>query len=134
MSDRVQSVLSLVSEEATRELPMPVIAYFLITFALFLLLLGVTWSFRNTAYKVQSPHPRHPSSTRPRARPCRQTGRTAEHAPRRHGWDVRPIHHGHLVAASEVQALFDLDEVVFVPTGQPWQKADRRVSPPSTAT
>ena len=57
MSDRVQSVLSLVSEEATRELPMPVIAYFLITFALFLLLLGVTWSFRNTAYKVQSPRP-----------------------------------------------------------------------------
>ncbi len=57
MSDRVQSVLSLVSEEAARELPMPVIAYFLITFALFLLLLGVTWSFRNTAYKVQSPRP-----------------------------------------------------------------------------
>lgn len=56
MSDRVQSVLSLVPAEATNELPMPVIAYFLITFALFLLLLGVTWSFRNTAYKVQSPH------------------------------------------------------------------------------
>ena len=57
MSDRVQSVLSLASEEATRELPMPVIAFFLITFALFLLLLGVTWSFRNTAYKVQAPRP-----------------------------------------------------------------------------
>ena len=28
-----------------------------------------------------------------------------------------------------MQSLFDLDEVVFVPTGQPWQKADREVSP-----
>jgi nicotinate-nucleotide adenylyltransferase len=34
------------------------------------------------------------------------------------------------VAASEVQAWFDLHEVVFVPTGQPWQKATREVSPP----
>ena len=34
---------------------MPVIAYFLITFLLFVVLLGVTWSFRNTAYKVQAP-------------------------------------------------------------------------------
>jgi nicotinate-nucleotide adenylyltransferase len=38
------------------------------------------------------------------------------------GGTFDPIHHGHLVAASEVQARFDLDEVVFVPTGQPWQK------------
>ncbi len=45
------------------------------------------------------------------------------------GGTVDPIHHGHLVAASEVQAWFDLDEVVFVPTGEPWQKADRVVSP-----
>ena len=41
------------------------------------------------------------------------------------GGTFDPIHHGHLVAASEVQSWFDLDEVVFVPTGQPWQKADR---------
>jgi nicotinate-nucleotide adenylyltransferase len=33
------------------------------------------------------------------------------------------------VAASEVQAWFDLDEVVFVPTGDPWQKSERVVSP-----
>ena len=33
------------------------------------------------------------------------------------------------MAASEVQSFFDLDEVVFVPTGDPWQKADRDVSP-----
>ncbi|MBK5216189.1 MAG: nicotinate-nucleotide adenylyltransferase [Propionibacteriales bacterium] len=44
------------------------------------------------------------------------------------GGTFDPIHHGHLVAASEVQSWFDLDEVVFVPTGQPWQKADREVS------
>ncbi len=46
------------------------------------------------------------------------------------GGTFDPIHHGHLVAASEVQAWFDLDEVVFVPTGRPWQKGDRRVSEP----
>ncbi|HXH78292.1 nicotinate-nucleotide adenylyltransferase [Nocardioides sp.] len=45
------------------------------------------------------------------------------------GGTFDPIHHGHLVAASEVQAWFGLDEVVFVPTGAPWQKADRDVSP-----
>ncbi len=44
------------------------------------------------------------------------------------GGTFDPIHHGHLVAASEVQAWFDLDEVVFVPTGQPYQKSDRQVS------
>jgi nicotinate-nucleotide adenylyltransferase len=33
------------------------------------------------------------------------------------------------VAASEVQAWFDLDEVIFVPTGQPYQKSHRQVSP-----
>jgi nicotinate-nucleotide adenylyltransferase len=45
------------------------------------------------------------------------------------GGTFDPIHHGHLVAASEVQARFELDEVVFVPTGIPWQKDDREVSP-----
>ncbi|MGB0102239.1 MAG: nicotinate-nucleotide adenylyltransferase [Nocardioides sp.] len=45
------------------------------------------------------------------------------------GGTFDPIHHGHLVAASEVQAWFDLDEVVFVPTGDPWQKSDRVVTP-----
>ena len=33
-----------------------------------------------------------------------------------------------MVAASEVADLFDLDEVVFVPTGQPWQKRERTVT------
>jgi nicotinate-nucleotide adenylyltransferase len=45
------------------------------------------------------------------------------------GGTFDPIHHGHLVAASEVQFWFHLDEVVFVPTGQPWQKSERKVSP-----
>ncbi len=43
------------------------------------------------------------------------------------GGTFDPVHNGHLVAASEVAHLFDLDEVVFVPTGQPWQK-ERHVS------
>ena len=45
------------------------------------------------------------------------------------GGTFDPIHHGHLVAASEVGHYFGLDEVIFVPTGQPWQKGDRIVSP-----
>ncbi|XTZ18618.1 nicotinate-nucleotide adenylyltransferase [Micromonospora echinospora] len=45
------------------------------------------------------------------------------------GGTFDPIHHGHLVAASEVADRFGLDEVVFVPTGRPWQKADEAVSP-----
>ena len=44
------------------------------------------------------------------------------------GGTFDPVHHGHLVAASEVQDVFHLDEVVFVPTwAQPFKK-DRCVS------
>jgi nicotinate-nucleotide adenylyltransferase len=45
------------------------------------------------------------------------------------GGTFDPIHHGHLVTAEEARSQFSLDEVVFVPTGQPWMKADREVSP-----
>jgi nicotinate-nucleotide adenylyltransferase len=45
------------------------------------------------------------------------------------GGTFDPVHHGHLVAASEVADRFGLDEVLFVPTGEPWQKGDRAVSP-----
>ncbi|GAB3813681.1 nicotinate-nucleotide adenylyltransferase [Micromonospora zhanjiangensis] len=45
------------------------------------------------------------------------------------GGTFDPIHNGHLVAASEVADRFGLDEVVFVPTGQPWQKTDEPVTP-----
>src|SRR5450432_2659776 len=45
------------------------------------------------------------------------------------GGTFDPVHHGHLVAASEVAHNFALDEVIFVPTGQPYQKDYREVSP-----
>ncbi|RJK97241.1 nicotinate-nucleotide adenylyltransferase [Vallicoccus soli] len=44
------------------------------------------------------------------------------------GGTFDPVHHGHLVAAAEVASEFGLDEVVFVPTGLPWQKSQRAVS------
>src|ERR1700710_597214 len=63
------------------------------------------------------------------------TGLARRHAPEDRlyrlggmGGTFDPIHHGHLVAASEVAARFDLDEVVFVPTGQPTFKLDQDVT------
>jgi nicotinate-nucleotide adenylyltransferase len=47
------------------------------------------------------------------------------------GGTFDPIHHGHLVAAEEARHAFDLERVLFVPVGDPWQKADQDVSPAS---
>jgi nicotinate-nucleotide adenylyltransferase len=45
------------------------------------------------------------------------------------GGTFDPVHHGHLVAASEAAAEFALDSVVFVPTGQPVFKRGQYVTP-----
>ncbi|MEV5574159.1 nicotinate-nucleotide adenylyltransferase [Spirillospora sp. NPDC052269] len=45
------------------------------------------------------------------------------------GGTFDPIHHGHLVAASEVAHFFALDEVIFVPTGLSSHKPDQKVTP-----
>jgi nicotinate-nucleotide adenylyltransferase len=45
------------------------------------------------------------------------------------GGTFDPIHYGHLVTAEEALVQFALDAVVFVPTGRPWMKEDREVSP-----
>ncbi|MDC4233130.1 nicotinate-nucleotide adenylyltransferase [Actinomyces sp. B33] len=45
------------------------------------------------------------------------------------GGTFDPIHHGHLVAASEVMDVFDLDQVVFVPASMQPFKTGRRVTP-----
>jgi len=45
------------------------------------------------------------------------------------GGTFDPIHYGHLVTAEEALVQYSLDGVVFVPTGRPWMKQDRSVSP-----
>ena len=45
------------------------------------------------------------------------------------GGTFDPIHYGHLVTAEEALHQFELDEVVFVPTGRPWMKEHEVVSP-----
>jgi nicotinate-nucleotide adenylyltransferase len=38
------------------------------------------------------------------------------------GGTFDPIHFGHLIAAEAVAKSYELDSVIFVPTGNPWQK------------
>ncbi|GIV01043.1 MAG: putative nicotinate-nucleotide adenylyltransferase [Actinomycetota bacterium] len=45
------------------------------------------------------------------------------------GGTFDPIHHGHLLTAEEAAVQFGLEQVIFVPTGRPWMKADREVTP-----
>ena len=45
------------------------------------------------------------------------------------GGTFDPIHHGHLLTAEEACWRFDLAEVVFVPTGQPWMKEHEVAAP-----
>jgi len=44
------------------------------------------------------------------------------------GGTFDPIHIGHLIAASSVYEALNLDSVVFIPAGDPWQKRDRGLS------
>ena len=39
------------------------------------------------------------------------------------GGTFDPIHIGHLIAGSEALAALELDRVLFMPTGRPWQKS-----------
>jgi nicotinate-nucleotide adenylyltransferase len=45
------------------------------------------------------------------------------------GGTFDPIHYGHLVTAEAAVSQFSLDEVVFVPTGHPWMKEHKEVTP-----
>ena len=40
------------------------------------------------------------------------------------GGTFNPVHHGHLVTAQEALDQFDLDEVIFIPTGDPPHKIE----------
>lgn len=45
------------------------------------------------------------------------------------GGTFDPIHLGHLVMAEEAKSQLDLEEVLFIPAGSPWMKANTEVSP-----
>ncbi|MEE8619116.1 MAG: nicotinate-nucleotide adenylyltransferase [Dehalococcoidales bacterium] len=45
------------------------------------------------------------------------------------GGTFDPVHNGHLIVAEEVKTRLNLAEIIFVPAGQPWLKAERPISP-----
>ncbi len=47
------------------------------------------------------------------------------------GGTFNPIHHGHLAAAESVRHEFELDEILFVPSGQPPHKNKEQIVPPN---
>ena len=44
------------------------------------------------------------------------------------GGTFDPIHLGHLVVAEEARSVLQLDEVLFIPTGQPWLKSGLKIT------
>lgn len=44
------------------------------------------------------------------------------------GGTFDPIHIGHLIAASSVYEALNLDSIIFMPAGDPWQKRGRELS------
>jgi nicotinate-nucleotide adenylyltransferase len=45
------------------------------------------------------------------------------------GGTFDPVHIGHLIIAEEVRCKLELAEVLFAPTGQPWLKSHRSITP-----
>jgi nicotinate-nucleotide adenylyltransferase len=45
------------------------------------------------------------------------------------GGTFDPIHLGHLAIAHEARRKLGLSKVVFIPSGQPWIKSDREITP-----
>jgi nicotinate-nucleotide adenylyltransferase len=44
------------------------------------------------------------------------------------GGTFDPIHVGHLIVAEQVRCSLELDNVIFIPAGEPWMKADRKIT------
>ena len=44
------------------------------------------------------------------------------------GGTFDPIHLGHLIVAEDVRVRIALDEVLFIPTGQPWLKKSQKIT------
>ena len=49
------------------------------------------------------------------------------------GGTFDPVHNGHLAIAEEARTYLNLNEILFLPAGQPWMKSDRPISPAEIA-